>query len=49
MISGYLSNPLFRRFKRILINTVYTDFRRNSNQLLERVRSKGSQRRISNN
>ena len=47
MITGYLSNPLFRRFKRILINTVYTDFRRNSNQLLERVRSKGSQRRIS--
>ena len=40
MISGYLSNPLFKRFKRILINTVYTDFRRNSNQLLERVRSK---------
>ena len=36
MVSGYLSNPIFRRYKKILINTVYTKFEDNSRQLHSR-------------
>ena len=36
MTSSYLRNPLFKRFKKILINTVFTEFTNNAQQLLER-------------
>lgn len=36
MISSYLRNPFFKRFERILINTIYTSFTNNAKQLLER-------------
>ncbi|MGB1775364.1 MAG: hypothetical protein ACPHGV_03390 [Synechococcus sp.] len=32
MVSSFLRNPFFRRFKTILVNTVYTDFDRNLRQ-----------------
>ena len=36
MTSSYLRNPLFKRFKKILINTVFTNFTDNAHQLLRR-------------
>lgn len=36
MISGYLSNPMFKRFNKVLINTVHTSFKNNSRQLYAR-------------
>ena len=40
MISGYLSNPIFGRYKKILVNTVYTKFEDNSRQLHSRYKGK---------
>ena len=36
MISSYLSNPLFKRFNKVLINTVFANFSENTHQLLTR-------------
>ena len=36
MVSGYLSNPLFKRFDKILVNTITSSFSNNSQQLLKR-------------
>ena len=40
MISGYLSNPMFKRFNKVLINTVHTSFKNNSRQLYARISRK---------
>ena len=42
MVSSYLKNPFFKRFNRILINTIYTNFENNSKQLFERLLTRGS-------
>ena len=36
MITAYLSNPLFKRFEKILVNTINSSFKQNSEQLLKR-------------
>ena len=36
MITAYLSNPLFKRFDKILVNTINSSFKQNSEQLLKR-------------
>jgi hypothetical protein len=36
MVSSYLKNPFFKRFDRILINTIYTNFENNADQLFKR-------------
>ena len=36
MVSGYLSNPLFKRLDKILINTITSIFSNNIQQLLKR-------------
>ena len=42
MVSSYLKNPFFKRFNRVLINTIYTNFENNSKQLFERLLTRGS-------
>ena len=46
MVSSYLKNPFFKRFKRILINTIYTNFEKNSRQLFERLLMHGSTKKV---
>jgi hypothetical protein len=46
MISSYLSNPLFKRFKKILINTVFTNFSENAHQLLTRKFPPGTTKKM---
>ena len=36
MVSSHLKNPFFERFDRILINTIYTNFDNNAEQLFKR-------------
>jgi len=36
MITAYLSNPLFKRFDKVLVNTIVSSFTKNSEQLLKR-------------
>ena len=47
MISSYLSNPLFKRFNKILVNTIYTDFTSNAQQLFARKFPRIDTRKIS--
>ena len=42
MASSYLKNPFFKRFNRVLINTIYTNLENNSKQLFERLLTRGS-------
>ena len=42
MMSNYLKNPFFLRFKSIVVNTVYTDFESNYRQYSSRKTQKGS-------
>ena len=42
MMSNYLKNPFFQRFKSIVVNTVYTDFKQNYRQYASRKTQKGS-------
>ena len=42
MVSSYLKNPFFKRFNRVLISTIYTNFENNSKQLSERLLTRGS-------
>ena len=46
MVSSYLKNPFFKRFERILINTIYTNFETNSRQLFERLSTLGSTKKV---
>lgn len=46
MTSSYLRNPLFKRFKKILINTVFTNFTDNADQLLRRKFPPGTTEKI---
>ena len=46
MTSSYLRNPLFKRFNKILINTVFTNFTDNAQQLLRRKFPPGSTKKI---
>lgn len=46
MTSSYLRNPLFKRFKKILINTVFTEFTDNAQQLLGRKFPPGNTKKI---
>ena len=47
-ISGYLSNPLFKRFNKILINTICTNFTDNAQQLFARKFPSGKTKKIAN-
>ena len=42
MMSNYLKNPFFKRFKSIVVNTVYTEFENNYRQYASRQTQKGS-------
>ena len=46
MVSSYLKNPFFKRFNKILINTIYTDFTINAKQLFGRKFLPGSTEKI---
>ena len=46
MASSYLKNPFFKRFNRVLINTIYTNFENNSQQLFERLLTRGSTKKV---
>ncbi len=46
MISSYLKNPFFKRFDRILVNTIYSNFENNAKQLFERKLTQGSTNKI---
>jgi len=42
MMANYLKNPFFKRFKSIVVNTVFTDFEANYRQYSSRKTQKGS-------
>ena len=42
MMANYLLNPFFQRFKKIIVNTVYTPFEANYTQFSTRKASHGS-------
>ena len=46
MVSSYLKNPFFKRFDRILINTIFTSFEINLRQLFERLSTLGSTKKV---